>query len=52
LLELKGNHEKKLLDMNDRKLELRHDVERLRYEGLEGMTRKQMDEVEKNVNSA
>ena len=36
--------------MNDRKLEMKTDVEKMRYEGLEGMTRKQMDEVEKNVN--
>lgn len=27
-------------------------VEKLRYEGLEGMTRKQIDEVEKNVGCA
>ena len=38
--------------MQDRKLELRSDVEKMRYQGLEGMTRKQMDEVEKNVNGA
>ena len=38
--------------MNDRKLEMRNDVEKMRYEGLESMTRKQVDEVEKNVNGA
>ena len=52
LLELKANNERKLLDLNDRKLELKSDVERMRYEGLEGMTRKQVDEVEKSVNAA
>ena len=52
LLELKGSNEKKLLELNDRRMELRTDVEKMRYEGLEGMTRKQMDEVEKNVNAA
>ena len=52
LQELKGVNEKRLLEMQDRKLELRSDVEKMRYEGLEGMTRKQMDEVEKNVNAA
>ena len=31
---------------------MRSDVEKMRYEGLEAMTRKQIDEVEKNVNSA
>lgn len=52
LLELKANHERKLLDLNDRKVEMRGDVEKMRYEGLESMTRKQVDEVEKNVNAA
>jgi len=28
------------MDLNDRKLELRSEVEKMRYEGLEGMTRK------------
>jgi hypothetical protein len=51
-LELKSNNEKKLLDLNDRKLDMRSEVEKMRYEGLESMTRKQVDEVEKNVNGA
>ena len=38
--------------MNDRKLSMRNDVEKMRYEGLESMTRKQIDEVEKNANQA
>ena len=41
-----------MLDLNDKKVEIRTDVEKMRYEGLESMTRKQVDEVEKNVNSA
>jgi hypothetical protein len=52
LVELKATNERKMGDMGDKKLELRSDVERMRYEGLESMTRKQVDEVEKNVNSA
>ena len=52
LLELKATNERKLLELNDKKLELRSNVEKLRYEGLESMTRKQIDEVEKNVNQA
>ena len=52
LLELKGANEKKLMDLNDRKMDMKSEVEKMRYEGLEGMSRKQMDEVEKNVNSA
>jgi len=31
---------------------MRSMVEKMRYEGLEGMTRKQVDEVEKNVSAA
>ena len=40
------------MDLNDKKLDMRTDVEKMRYEGLESMTRKQVDEVEKNVNNA
>ncbi len=52
LLGLKQNNEKKLSELNEKKVDIRNEVERMRYEGLEGMTRKQMDEVEKNVNTA
>lgn len=40
LLELKAEHERKLLALNDEKIELKQGVDRLRYEGLENMTRK------------
>ena len=40
------------MDLNDKKLDMKNSVEKLRYEGLESMTRKQVDEVEKNVNTA
>ena len=40
LQELKQTNERKLMDMNDRKMELRNEVEKMRYEGLESMTRK------------
>ena len=40
LLELKATNERKLLDLNDRKHEMKSDVEKMRYEGLESMTRK------------
>lgn len=52
LLELKSTNERKLLELNDKKIDLKSNVEKMRYEGLEGMTRKQIDEVEKNVNEA
>jgi hypothetical protein len=40
LLELKSTNERKLLELNDKKVDLRTNVEKMRYEGLEGMTRK------------
>lgn len=52
LLELKSTNERKLLDMNDKKVEMRNEVEKMRYEGLESNTRKQVDEVERHVNTA
>jgi hypothetical protein len=45
-------NERKLADMTERRGDLRGDVEKLRYEGMEAMTRKQVDEVEKNVVNA
>lgn len=48
-MELKASHERRLLELNDRKIDMRGEVERMRYEGLESMTRKQVDEVERNV---
>ena len=52
LVQLKRENEKKLLDLTDQKLELKKEIERLHYQGLEAMTRKQVDEVEKNVRNA
>lgn len=45
LLELKAEHERKILQLNDEKLEVKGKVDKLRYEGLESLTRKQVDEV-------
>ncbi len=52
LNELKASNERKLLELNDKRVTMRSEVERMQYEGLESMTRKQIDEVDKNVNSA
>ena len=49
LVELRGTNERKLLELQDKRGDLRSEVEKLRYEGLESMTRKQVDEVERNV---
>jgi wobble nucleotide-excising tRNase len=38
--------------LQERKGDIKSDVERMRYEGLESMTRKQIDDVEKNVGDA
>ena len=40
------------MELNERKLDLKEDVEKMRYEGLESMTKKQVDEVNYNVKSA
>jgi hypothetical protein len=40
LVELKQTNERKLLELTDRKMEMKSDVEKIRYEGLESMTRK------------
>ena len=45
LLELKAEHDRKTLQLNDEKLEVKAKVDKLRYEGLESLTRKQVDEV-------
>mmetsp|Transcript_25042 Transcript_25042/g.24511 ORF Transcript_25042/g.24511 Transcript_25042/m.24511 type:complete len:198 (+) Transcript_25042:923-1516(+) len=52
LMELKGSNERKLTDLNDKKLDCKTEVEKMRYEGLESNTRKQIDEVEKNVTNS
>ena len=52
LNELKASNERKLLELNEKRITLRGEVEKMQYEGLESMTRKQIDEVDKNVGSA
>jgi len=52
LLDLKSTNEKKLLELNDKKFDIKGSVEKMRYEGLENMTRKQVDDIEKNVNAS
>ena len=39
-MELKSTNERKLMDLNDKKLEIKTEVEKMRYEGLESNTRK------------
>ena len=47
LNELKADYERKIILLNEEKQELKKTLDELRYEGLEAMTRKQIDEVEK-----
>lgn len=52
LVELKSNNEKKLTHLQERKGSLKTEVEKMRYEGQEILTRKKLDEMESSVNSA
>jgi len=48
LNELKQENERKIMMLNDDKTEIKKQLERLRFEGVEAMTRKQIEEVERN----
>ena len=45
LLELKNENDRKIQMLNDEKIRLKEEVETIKYEGTENMTRKQVDEV-------
>jgi len=48
----KEDFERKILELNDEKFEIKKKLDKVKYEGVESMTRKQIDEVEKNVAEA
>jgi uncharacterized coiled-coil protein SlyX len=48
----KEEFEKRIHELNDKKIEVRSDLNKIKYEGIESMTRKQIDEVETNVAEA
>ena len=48
----KEEFERKILELNDEKYEIKRKLEKVKYEGVESMTRKQIDEVELNVGEA
>lgn len=49
LNEMKAANERKIAAINEEKIEIQKQLERLKFEGIEAMTRRQIDEVEKNV---
>lgn len=48
----KEEFERKILELNDEKYDVKRKLEKVKYEGVESMTRKQIDEVEINVGEA
>lgn len=44
--------ERRILQLDDEKIELKKKLQRIKYEGVENITRKQINEVEKNVGEA
>lgn len=45
----KEEFERKILELNDEKFEIKRKLDKIKYEGVESMTRKQIDELEKAV---
>lgn len=52
LSDLKQTNEKKLLALIDRKQNVKDDLEKMKLEGLEALTSKQVDDMEKNLQNA
>jgi len=52
LIETKNELERKFARLNEEKFKLKEKLEKIKYEGSENNTKKQIDEVEKNVFSA
>lgn len=50
--DLKREYVEKIEALNNEKLKLRERLNDLKYEGGEALTRKQIDEIENNVNNA
>ena len=52
LQDLKQTNEKKLLALIERKQNVKDDLEKMKLEGLEALTSKQVDDMEKNLQNA
>ena len=49
LQDLKYQNEKKLLNLTDKRQQVKDDLEKMKLEGHEAMTRKQVDDMERNT---
>lgn len=49
LKDIKAKNEKKLLILTDKRQQVKDDLEKMKLEGLEAMTRKQVDDIERNL---
>lgn len=49
LKDIKASNEKKLLVLTDKRQQVKDDLEKMKLEGLEAMTRKQVDDMERSL---
>ena len=49
LKDLKGQNERKLMMLTEKRQQVKDDLEKMKLEGLEAMTRKQVDDMERNM---
>jgi hypothetical protein len=52
LRDVKQTNEKKLLALTDKRQQVKDDLEKMKLEGLEAMTRKQVDDMERSLAQA
>ena len=52
LKDLKSQNEKKLMDLTEKRQKVKDDLEKMKLEGLEAMTRKQVDDMESSLAQA
>ena len=52
LKDLKSQNEKKLMDLTEKRQQVKDDLEKMKLEGLEAMTRKQVDDMETSLAQA
>jgi predicted RNase H-like nuclease (RuvC/YqgF family) len=52
LKDIKAQNEKKLMNLTEKRQQVKDDLEKMKLEGLEAMTRKQVDDMERNLAQA
>ena len=52
LKDIQAQNEKKLMNLTDKKQQVSDDLQKMKLEGLEAMTRKQVDDMEVNYGQA